>query len=109
MEQPVEVTHCNDDQGNLMYAVYVCEVTGAADVGIYGEPGDGIMFRSPEFADVDAAMDWAHEQASSLRAQLQGKTSRGPHGKLATADLAARSKARRLELLYEEYEEGLDE
>lgn len=97
MEQPVEVADYTDDQGNIMCAVYVCEVTGVADVGVYGLPGEGVMFRSPEFDDVDEAMDWAHERAPSIRAQMLGRTSRGPYGAVATADFAARSKAEREE------------
>ena len=66
MEQPVEVAHYNDAQGNIMCAVYVCEVTGVADVGVYGAPGEGVVFRSPEFADVDGAIDWMDKRAPSI-------------------------------------------
>lgn len=62
MDQPVEVAHYNDAQGNIIYAICACEVTGTADVAIYGRPGEGVISRSPEFPDIEDATTWIHER-----------------------------------------------
>jgi len=61
MEQPIEVEWENNKQDHILYAICHCHVIDKYDVRFYGDPGDGVVKGSPEFATLEEARDYAEK------------------------------------------------